>query len=116
MTTGPGRPVRFGEVPAHLAAGEYERAEGVLVVRDVEGTTRRLLLLDERRFVSGERTTAYGLTTREAEVCALAARGLSNREIGEQLGISARTVHKHFQNVYDKLGVRSRSAAIGALR
>jgi DNA-binding CsgD family transcriptional regulator len=106
----------FGKVPERLAPGDYERADGILVARDVEGTSRRLLLLDERRFVSSERASEYGLTTREAEVCALAARGLSNRQIGEQLGISARTVHKHFQNIYDKLGVRSRSAAIAALR
>jgi DNA-binding CsgD family transcriptional regulator len=50
------------------------------------------------------------LTRREEEVARLAARGLSNAEIGERLFVSARTVENHLAHVYDKLGVRGRRA------
>lgn len=51
------------------------------------------------------------LTARERETLALLAQGLSNREIGEQLFISERTVHAHVRSIYTKLNVNSRSAA-----
>ena len=38
-------------------------------------------------------------------------RGESNQQIGESLGISAKTVGHHVQHVYEKAGVRSRAAA-----
>jgi len=52
-----------------------------------------------------------GLSVREAEVLALAARGLTNARIGEELFISPRTVNRHMGSVYKKLGVNSRAAA-----
>jgi DNA-binding CsgD family transcriptional regulator len=48
------------------------------------------------------------LTTREEQVTALAAAGLSDKEIAERLGLSARTVHAHLRSVYAKLGVSGR--------
>ena len=45
------------------------------------------------------------------------ARGKSNRDIGEILGLSPRTVNKHLEQVYMKLGVENRaSAAVVALK
>jgi HD-GYP domain-containing protein (c-di-GMP phosphodiesterase class II) len=52
-----------------------------------------------------------GLTEREVEVLRLVAEGLSNREIGDRLFISARTAEHHVQNMYAKVGVSSRAAA-----
>ncbi len=52
--------------------------------------------------------TTGGLTRREAQVAELAASGLSNREIGERLSLSDRTVEHHLGAVFAKLGVRSR--------
>jgi DNA-binding NarL/FixJ family response regulator len=52
------------------------------------------------------------LTAREVEVLQLAARGLTNRAIGRELGISDRTVQGHLANVYGKLGVSSRTEAV----
>lgn len=51
-----------------------------------------------------------GLSEREVEVLRLVAIGRTNPEIGELLGISARTAQKHVMNVYDKLGVSSRAS------
>jgi len=52
------------------------------------------------------------LTERELEVLRLAARGLTNRAIGFQLGISERTVHSHLMNIFAKLGVSTRTEAV----
>lgn len=60
---------------------------------------------------------SLGLTAREAEVLAWVARGKSNRIISKILGISSRTVDKHLEQVYTKLGVENRvSAAALAVR
>jgi DNA-binding CsgD family transcriptional regulator len=53
-----------------------------------------------------------GLTQREAEVLAWVAQGKSNPEVAIILGMSARTVQKHLEHVFEKLGVESRTAAI----
>ncbi|MBB6181505.1 DNA-binding response regulator [Pseudorhizobium flavum] len=51
------------------------------------------------------------LTTRESEVLEWIAKGKSNRDIGEILGLSARTVNKHLEQIYVKLGVENRASA-----
>ncbi|MGV3549678.1 response regulator [Rhizobium sp.] len=53
----------------------------------------------------------FGLTARESEVLAWIAKGKSNRDIGEILGLSARTVNKHLEQIYVKLGVENRASA-----
>jgi DNA-binding NarL/FixJ family response regulator len=53
----------------------------------------------------------FGLTDREGEVLAWTARGKTNREISEILAISPRTVNKHLERVFTKLGVENRAAA-----
>jgi DNA-binding CsgD family transcriptional regulator len=52
------------------------------------------------------------LTARESEVLALVAAGLSNRQIGERLFISAKTVSVHVSNLLAKLGVSGRAEAV----
>src|SRR5262245_11114305 len=52
------------------------------------------------------------LTPREYEVAQLVAHGLTNREIAEELVISAKTAKNHVQRVLDKLGVSSRAKII----
>jgi DNA-binding CsgD family transcriptional regulator len=54
------------------------------------------------------------LTRREREVLALVAEGLTNAEIGARLWISAGTVRRHLENVYAKLEVHTRTAAVRA--
>jgi DNA-binding CsgD family transcriptional regulator len=53
----------------------------------------------------------HGLTRRELQVLRLVASGDSNREIAAELVISERTVARHVQNIFAKLGVSSRAAA-----
>ncbi|HEY7323206.1 MAG TPA: LuxR C-terminal-related transcriptional regulator [Streptosporangiaceae bacterium] len=55
------------------------------------------------------------LTTQERKIAALAAQGLTNKEIGERLYLSPRTVSTHLYRLYPKLGVSSRSALREAL-
>ena len=53
----------------------------------------------------------FALTLREAEVLEWIAKGKSNRDIGDILGLSARTVNKHLEQIYVKLGVENRASA-----
>ena len=113
---------------ARRAAGE---GEGVIVLPMV--ADRRVTLAhlgrtgeDELLFrltsdeVGGEEAALrkrFSLTGREAEVLLWIARGKSNRDIGDILGLSPRTVNKHLEQVYAKLGVENRaSAAVMALK
>jgi len=76
------------------------------------------VFVDEvRRFVAPDGVPApatSGLSAREREVVALVADGCSNEEIAERLVLSVRTVERHLQNVYTKLGVRGPSARAAA--
>ena len=59
----------------------------------------------------------FPLTAREAEVLAWLARGKSNRDIAAILDLAPRTVNKHLETVFAKLGVENRaSAAVLAVR
>jgi DNA-binding NarL/FixJ family response regulator len=52
-----------------------------------------------------------GLTAREAQVLVLLARGQTNKQIAAGLGVAPKTVGRHAENLYAKLGVRTRAAA-----
>ena len=52
------------------------------------------------------------LTSRELEILRLAAQGLTNKAIGQEMGISDRTVQGHLANIFGKLGVASRTEAV----
>lgn len=53
-----------------------------------------------------------GVTAREGEIVGWVARGLTSKAIASELQISARTVQKHLERMFKKLGVRSRSALV----
>lgn len=53
----------------------------------------------------------FGITAREAEVLLWIGRGKTNKDIGEILGLSPRTVNKHLEQIYAKLGVENRASA-----
>ena len=59
-----------------------------------------------------ERRIAEPLSEREMEVIKLAGRGMSNKDIAEELSLSVRTVQSHLGNIFNKLGVGSRTEAV----
>jgi DNA-binding response OmpR family regulator/DNA-binding CsgD family transcriptional regulator len=77
------------------------------------GGEELLFRLAEGQGASDEERLAakFRLTLREAEVLVWLARGKSNHDIAEILHISPRTVHKHLERIFVKLGVDSRSSA-----
>lgn len=60
---------------------------------------------------SASRLSTASLTQRETEVLSWIAKGKTNRDVGEILGMSPRTVNKHLEHVFEKLGVETRAAA-----
>ena len=100
-----------GEDPA-AAREETERAvallAGLTAPRELAAAQALLARLDAPR---AERPSA-GLSRRELEVLRLVSGGLSNEAIGRKLFISAHTVHRHVANIFDKLDVSSRAAAV----
>ncbi len=99
----PGHSIRveFPDCNIDLAAVESEHAGDTLIRLTEVREGAEIALLQER----------IGLTQREAEVLLWVSYGKSNRSISEILGISPRTVNKHLQQVFTKLGVETRAAA-----
>jgi DNA-binding NarL/FixJ family response regulator len=62
--------------------------------------------------ISEEAARQFGLTKREYEVLCRIAEGKSNAEIGEAIGAATRTVDKHVEHIFDKLAVKTRTAAV----
>ena len=58
------------------------------------------------------RMASVALTPREAEVLSWLAKGKTNRDIADILGMSPRTVNKHLEHIFEKLGVETRTAAV----
>jgi DNA-binding CsgD family transcriptional regulator len=101
------------QVPAPLVVNKAGKR---LVAHMVpEGQQTLLLLSEEATVVGAQALGAFGLTSREAEVLAWVARGRTNSEIGSILNISSRTIQKHLEHIFQKLGVESRTAAAGRL-
>lgn len=72
-----------------------------------------LFRLAERRVGEHERVlaTRLGLTSREAEVLLWISRGKQNRQVSEILHISPRTVNKHLEQIFSKMGIENRASA-----
>jgi len=98
-------PVMAGPAAAEAADGEAERSELVDALR-LTGASE-----------APKRRDTFGLSGREREVLVQIARGRTNREIGERLFISQKTVGVHVGNILAKLGVSGRvEAAAVAIR
>lgn len=74
-----------------------------------DGAGLYLLLEETAPVLALER---WPLSTRERDVLHWVAAGKTDREVAQILGISPRTVHKHLQRSYEKLGVETRTAAV----
>jgi len=62
--------------------------------------------------VPAEAPVSEPLSEREMEVLKLAAKGISNKDIADELFLSPRTIQAHLGNIFNKLGVASRTEAI----
>lgn len=100
---GPATPLFLRKGDAYLAlrfVADHARGQHLVLLNEVKMHAPPDLLL------------GLGLTPREAEVLAWIAQGKTNRETGLILEMSPRTVQKHLERVFDKLGVESRTGAI----
>ena len=88
---------------ALVSAGEQE----VVIAGPAAASVGKIAEGIERR-----RSVGLRLTRREREVLAVAAEGLTAREIAERLGVRERTVTTHLARIYGKLGVGNRLAAL----
>ena len=97
-------------------AGAVTWARGALASFERIGATREADRAAQllRELGAGGRSAPRrreALSQREGEVLALLAHGLTNREIGERLFISPKTVERHITQILGKLGLRSRAEA-----
>jgi DNA-binding NarL/FixJ family response regulator len=69
------------------------------------------LAKDSGASIPAEFSRELGLTSREGEVLSWLSKGKTNRDIAQILGLSPRTVDKHLEQIYAKLGVENRTAA-----
>jgi DNA-binding NarL/FixJ family response regulator len=77
------------------------------------GTNEFLLRLakEQTGLLPSAFSSEFGLTSREGEVLSWLSKGKTNRDIAQILGLSPRTVDKHLEQIYAKLGVENRTAA-----
>ncbi len=97
------------------AAAGLEYARAARATLDGLGAAGAVRAADQVIVRLGGRSGAAkraGMTAREIEVLALVAEGLSNRRIAERLVVSEHTVHRHMANIYVRLGVSTRAAAV----
>jgi DNA-binding CsgD family transcriptional regulator len=105
-------PTPRGETPAVRAPLVLDRDGRRLAVRAVSDPGSSALLLHiHRTAVTPADLASLGLTRRECEVLALVAEGKTNPEIAAILAMRPRTVAKHAERIYRKLGVETRGAA-----
>lgn len=110
--------VASGRSGQHEAGAHFSLVRGggrlnIHYAGEVMGGERLLLLEEQRTDISAKRLSeTWNLTVRESEVLSWLAAGKTNRDIGEILGMSPRTVNKHLEHIYVKLGVETRAAAV----
>ncbi len=101
--------------PGAVAPLRIPRQDGELCIRFSRGERSGdlLLLFDEAAPAkpAGPSMDGYQLTPREHDVLAWLAKGKTNRDIADILGMSPRTVNKHLEHIFVKLGVETRTAA-----
>lgn len=90
-------------------------ARGRELVAAVRAVAAGEMVLSPRvaaQVLGGKSQATAPLTPRELEMLRAAARGLGNKQIAAELGVSSRTVQTHLTRVYGKLGVASRTEAV----
>ena len=108
----PAPPGRARSVYLERTGRNYTERERILLAL-LRPHLARMRLNAESRWQMDAR---WGLTPREAEVLVWVARGKTNAEIAAALFISPQTVRKHIENIFEKLGVRTRTTAAAYAR
>jgi DNA-binding NarL/FixJ family response regulator len=102
--------------PEELVEGVrvVHRGEAAVAPRLLTGLIGTFVRAPERRRAtpSPHRDALARLTEREREILVLIARGLSNTELAERLGVAASTVKNHVTSLFAKIGVRDRAQAV----
>ncbi|MBU1330616.1 MAG: response regulator [Gammaproteobacteria bacterium] len=101
------KPINTEEVLARVAS--HLRTARILQSARAASQPVALTLNDEPAYA--RLSARFQLTEREVEVLRWVACGKTNRDIGDILGLSPRTVNKHLEHVFIKLGVETRTAA-----
>ena len=100
------------DLPAPRLPLIVERGKKRLIVRMFSDLERNLLTFEEQRTsVEPDALASLGLTKRESEILAYVALGKTNPEIATILQMRTRTVSKHLEHIFTKLGVETRTAA-----
>jgi DNA-binding response OmpR family regulator len=99
------KPVRIEEILARLTT----HVRNARLARQAMAAMRGAASADSAS--DSARLDDAALTPRETEVLSWLAKGKTNRDIAEILGMSHRTVNKHLEHIFEKLGVETRAAA-----
>lgn len=99
--------------PASLNSLVVEHKSAALTINILwEGQLRLLVLKEETVSQPSKLASELGLTPRESEVLSWVGQGKSNVDIACIMAVSPRTVGKHLERIYQKLGVENRTAAV----
>ncbi len=108
------RSTEGGTPPSAMIApsGEVGAAINVALVGRVGPNEFLLRLVEETVGPASDRLKdRLGISDREAQVLNWIAQGKSNRDIGDILGLSPRTINKHLERIFKKIGVENRTSA-----
>jgi DNA-binding CsgD family transcriptional regulator len=92
-------------VPENIVQAIHRAAQGYMILEQDQMETIR-------KWREEVETKASRLTSREKEILILLAKGLDNKTISEQLGISCKTVAYHATSIFSKLSVQTRQEAL----
>jgi PAS domain S-box-containing protein len=108
-----GRPIWLNMSTVVLPDQGTKDARGIRLFRDVTAVKDLLALIRNRLVgIPTERDRISHLTRRETEVLRLMGSGATNRALAERLHVSPATVRNHTHNIFEKLGVPNRLAAV----
>ena len=106
------RSIALGDEPQPLVIAQGTRRLIFTLAEELEAAQWTIVLREESDEAQVQSLMArFPLTQREAEVLHWVSKGKTNRDIGDILGTSPRTVNKHLEHVFEKLGVETRTAA-----
>lgn len=105
------KPVRIEEVLARLNTHVRNARVARAAQRSAQHVAKRGSHANDGNSTELSRLNEAALTPRETEVLSWLAKGKTNRDIADILGMSHRTVNKHLEHIFEKLGVETRAAA-----